>query len=684
MINRTEAEERAYLDATTARIRRAAEELDERIRTAGKDIVESKKYVWENRAQLDPAERAANVVDILTAIDRGESVAARRDRFRKLESSPYFGRVDFMANDRERANAYYIGVFSFGEQADPNQEIYDWRSPVASLFYDYAVGPASYIAPEGDVDGEIGLKRQYRIRQGRMEYMLESAININDEVLRKELSRASDEKMKNIAATIQKEQNEIIRNDYSHELIIQGVAGSGKTSVALHRIAFLLYRHKLTLASRNILILSPNKVFSDYISNVLPELGEEPIAELGFDDIADRELAGAGAYQTFAEQVAELTASGSASLIERIRYKTGAGFVRLLDEYADQASERFFCPADIRLDNVYVAKERIAETYGSFAGLPVKLRADRTAAAVAGRTRDQDGGRLSISEANNIKAMIRKMLKKPKLLGIYKDFYDHIGKPELLKPAKPRTLEYSDVFPLVYLKLRIEGAKEYGEVKHLVVDEMQDYTVVQYAVLSLLFKCKKTILGDVGQSVNPYSSSTVDDVRQAFPEADVVQLFRSYRSTFEIIEFARRIKPDSRIVPIERHGAPPQTIRADDADREASIIGELISQFEQAAFQTMGIVCKTQAQAEALHRQLTGSGKSVRLLDFGSDRFYEGAVVTTAHMAKGLEFDHVVVPFADGGNYRTEMDRCLLYIACTRAMHALTLTFHGTRSPLLD
>lgn len=682
MINRTESEERAYLEATIVRIQRAAEQLDERIRAARNDIIESKKYVWENRAQLDPAERAANVVDIVSSIDRGESAVARRARLGKLAASPYFGRVDFMADGQDEACAYYIGVFSFGEQIGRNPDIYDWRSPVASLFYDHAVGRAGYVAPEGDIDGEIGLKRQYRIREGRMEYMLESAININDDVLQKELSRASDEKMKNIAATIQKEQNEIIRNDYSYELIIQGVAGSGKTSIALHRIAFLLYRNKLTLASRNILIISPNKVFSDYISNVLPELGEDPIAEIGFDDIAERELAGVCAYQTFGEQVAELAASGNASLIDRIRYKAGADFVRLLDQHAEYASERYFCPADIRFDNVYVSKELIAETYGSFAGVPLKLRADKTASAVSGRTRDQDGGRLSTPEANKVKAAVRKMLKKPKLLAIYKELYDQIGKPELFRLAKPRTLEFSDVFPLAYLKMRIEGAKEYGEVKHLVVDEMQDYTAVQYAVLSLLFKCKKTILGDAGQSVHPYSSSTVDDIRQAFPEADVVQLFKSYRSTFEIIEFARRIKPDSRIVPIERHGASPRVIQADNAAEEASIIGELISRFTESGFRTMGVVCKTQAQAEALHRQLTESGCSVRLLDTGSDRFYEGAVVTTVQMAKGLEFDQVVVPFADSANYRTEMDRSLLYVACTRAMHALTLTFHGIGSPL--
>ncbi|WP_372631031.1 UvrD-helicase domain-containing protein [Cohnella sp.] len=514
--------------------------------------------------------------------------------------------------------------------------------------------------------------------------MIESAININDDVLQRELSRASDEKMKNIVATIQKEQNEIIRNEHSRELIIQGVAGSGKTSVALHRIAFLLYRYKKTLVSRNILILSPNKVFSDYISNVLPELGEEPIAEIGFDEIAARELAGTCACQTFGEQVAELAASGNASLIERIRYKADAEFVRRLDEFVESASSRYFCPADIRFDDVYVAKDLIADVYETFAGFPAKLRADKTASVVSGRARDADGGRLKASDVNKIKAEIRKMFRKIKLLAVYKDFFDHIGKPELFKLVRPGTLEFADAFPLVYLKIRLEGAKEYHEVKHLVVDEMQDYTAVQYAVLSLLFKCRKTILGDASQSVNPYSSSSIEDIRRAFPEADTVELFKSYRSTFEIIEFVRRIKPDSKIDPIRRHGAPPQAIQTDNAGDEALRIGELIAQFRTSGFRTLGIVCKTHAQADALLRQLGDAGDSVRLLDFGSDKFHEGVVVTTVHLAKGLEFDQVVVPFADSSNYRKEMDRSLLYIACTRAMHVLTLTFHGVRSPFVE
>lgn len=683
-IHVTETEEREFLDDMLARIREAAAVLDERIRTAGRDIVLAKQYVWENRDQLDPAERAANVVDISLAIDRGESAVLKRGRLQKLLSSPYFGRVDFQADDQGAGGTYYIGVTAFGEGEGQEYAIYDWRSPVASLFYDYSLGPARYTAPQGQIEGTLELKRQYRIQQGRMEYMIESAMNINDDVLQRELSRTSDEKMKDIAATIQKEQNAIIRNESSRELIIQGAAGSGKTSVALHRIAYLLYRHKASVNSHNILILSPNKVFADYISNVLPELGEEPIAELGMEDIAAAELAGVCEFQTFHEQVAELTESRDPDRIERIRCKAGIEIIHRIDALVEEASGRYFCPVEIRLPNLQISAERIVEVYQSFAGLPLKRRVDKTAASVAANARDNDGGRLKTSDTNKIKAEVKKMLKLPSLLALYQQFYAEAGRPELFKRLKARKLEYSDVFPLLYLKLRLEGAKGYEEIKHLVVDEMQDYTAVQYKVLGELFKCRKTILGDANQPVNPYSSSSIGGIKQVFPGADTVHLLKSYRSTVEIINFAQKIAPDSRIVPIERHGAAPEVLSSADELDEVGRIRELIGDFRTAAgVRTLGIVCKTQTRARALHELLHADDCGVSLLDFDSVKFEEGVMVTTVHMAKGLEFDQVIVPFVNASNYDNEMDRSLLYIACTRAMHKLVLTYHGERSPLI-
>ncbi|WP_174469024.1 HelD family protein [Paenibacillus graminis] len=680
IVNRSETDEKVYLQEVVARLKYALEAIDGRISSARQEILEAKKYLWANSAQIDPAERAANKVEISLSIGHGEQAVVKRGRLRKLLQTPYFGRVDFQSDHHSEALTCYIGVHSFAEEDSQENVIYDWRSPIASMFYDFNTGRANYSSPSGEVAGEITLKRQYSIKNSKMEYMIESSLNINDDVLQKELSRTSDEKMKNIVATIQKEQNVIIRNESARELIIQGVAGSGKTSVALHRVAYLLYRYKETLTSQNILILSPNKVFSDYISNVLPELGEEKIMELSFDELAAAELAGICGFQTFYQQVAELAGSVDDSAIERIRYKADMDFVQGLESYILHISEAYFVPADISVGQVRIPAEEVLSAYQSARSLPVRQRLEKTASILSGRTRDENGRSLPSATANTIKTAVKKMFKSLNMLTLYKDFYEHTGRPELFKLKKAKLLEFCDVFPLVYLKLRMEGTKGFDAVKHLLVDEMQDYTAIQYRVLALLFQCKKTILGDSSQSVNPYSSSSISEIKQVFPGAGTVELLKSYRSTLEIIHFAQGINHNTRIVPVERHGEPPVIIGADTPEEELSHINRLIARFRESGHHSLGVVCKTHEQAQSLYEAVKSAHKDMVLLDFSSDRFHEGIMITSAHMAKGLEFDQVIIPFCDAVNYRTELDRSMLYIACTRAMHVLALTFCGEAS----
>lgn len=267
---------------------------------------------------------------------RGAFTAQFRDKIAKLKDSPYFARIDFREEGSEEADIFYIGRFAFNH--DGRLLVSDWRSPIASMFYDCEAGFATYIAPVGKIGGELLRKRQFKIKDSKMEYALESAVNIQDDVLQRELSHTSDEKMKSIIATIQKEQNQIIRNENAGTLIIQGVAGSGKTSIALHRVAFLLYRFKDRLSARNVTILSPNKVFGDYISNVLPELGEEPIYEVSFADIAQIQLEGLIGFEPDHDslEINDLTWA------ERSRFKSTLDFVKLLDEFIKQIPDIVF------------------------------------------------------------------------------------------------------------------------------------------------------------------------------------------------------------------------------------------------------------------------------------------------------------------------------------------------------
>ncbi|GGC64609.1 HelD family protein [Marinobacter halophilus] len=317
----TKLEETRRLESVKQRLERAMQEADERLQGYQEDIQSQKEYLWNNRDEMDHIEKIAARDSIQQAVTTGDFVFNQRKRLVKLKQSPYFGRFDFCYQSTGLSVPIYIGVHHFYDEFDKENVVFDWRAPIASLFYDFETGPASYQAPDGKVSGDIQLKRQFRIRNGQIELMIDSAVNVVDDVLQDELGRATDDGMKNIVATIQRDQNAIIRDEYAKTLIIQGVAGSGKTSIALHRIAFLLYRFKDTLTSEDILIISPNRVFADYISNVLPELGEETVNEIGMETLAKELLDDQYRFQTFFEQTADLLETNDEAMKQRLRYK---------------------------------------------------------------------------------------------------------------------------------------------------------------------------------------------------------------------------------------------------------------------------------------------------------------------------------------------------------------------------
>ncbi len=684
MLNKTEKEEIDYLNNILKKLKIAYSTVDEKISNYFNSIQETKKYLWENLAQMDQAEKAANRIEVHEAINFGEKAILQKQKIAKLINSPYFGRIDFRENEEIKETPFYIGIHSFGDENSKEVLIYDWRAPISSMFYDFEIGKAYYTAPIGKVCGDICLKRQYNIQNSNMEYMLESALNIGDDVLQRELSRTSDEKMKNIVATIQREQNSIIRNEKSKILIIQGAAGSGKTSIALHRIAFLLYRFKEKLSSKDILIISPNKVFSDYISNVLPELGEEEVMEIGMEEVATDEIGGKLEFQLFNQQVADLMKSEDSETIKRIRYKSTLEFVSNLNSYLEKSATKYFFPTDICIENIKVSKEYLTLSYIVLKKMPIKKRLEKIANDIIENKRINNGKKIKYATAKKIKTAILKMYKFKDSISLYKNFYDYIEKPKLFKFIGKNKLEYADVFPYIYTKMFFEGLEsDFKYVKHLLVDEMQDYTPMQYAVINKLFNCKMTILGDSFQSVNPYSASSFDVVKSVFVDADCMELNKSYRSTIEITRFSQKIKRNNSLIPIERHGEEPTIRNCVTLDNEFKEIENLINYYLESEYSSLGIVCKTQKQAEEIYKQIKDKFNNVFLLDFNSTEIKEGIIVTTAHMSKGLEFDQVIVPFVCSDTYKTDLDRSMLYVACTRAMHKLDLTYFGELTPFL-
>ncbi|MDZ7663367.1 MAG: AAA family ATPase [Thiohalophilus sp.] len=684
MMIQTEADEQAHLEEVKTRLHRALADIDARVQRYAEEIQTQKEYSWEHRAEMDHVEKIANRESIAQAMFTGEAALDKKKRIQKLLASPYFGRIDFIEQGGDNPLPIYIGMHSFFDEELKRNRVFDWRAPIASLFYDYELGEARYEAPEGEVAGEIALKRQYRIRHGKMEFMLDTELNIVDDVLQEALGQAADDRMKNIVATIQRDQNAIIRNEHSSVLIIQGVAGSGKTSIALHRIAYLLYRFKESLSSEDILIISPNRVFADYISNVLPELGEEQVAETEIETLAAELLEHQYKFESFHEQNARLLKNDDPALPQRIRAKASLDFLKQLDKYIAHLEDNRFTPHELRINTKPVPVWFLEESYEKHRASPVAERINRIARDVESKVGIYYNYTLSTRERRDLKESLKGMMQTTTLRNAYKDFFTWLGEPDLFQPAKNARLEYSDVFPLIYMKMRLEGIrKNYRNVKHLLVDEMQDYTPVQYAVLSRLFPCKKTILGDASQSVNPFSSTTAEGIREVFTHAFCASLNKSYRSTYEIIQFVQRIAPNAAIEPIERHGEAPQVLGFASRNKELEQIRALMQEFDASDHHTLGIICKTQQQADRLYKAVQDELPNVYRLNLQSSHFSQGVVICPASLAKGLEFDRVIVPQADTDNYAAEMDRSLLYIACTRAMHRLTLTHVGEASPFI-
>lgn len=644
-------------------------------------MAEYKDYIWSNK-DIDPHEIRSMRESILNHFALGESVINKRKRLTKILAIPYFGRIDFLEKkENSKVMPIYIGIHTFYDPESRATLIHDWRAPVSSMFYDHELGEAGYRSPSGEIKGEISLKRQYRIRGGKMEFMIESALTVHDDILQKELSSNADDKMKNIVATIQREQNRIIRNEDIRTLIIQGVAGSGKTSIALHRIAYLLYTFRDSISSKDILIVSPNKVFSDYISNVLPELGEETVPETSMEQILSGVLEHKYKYQTYFGLVNELLEKPSSSLIDRIAYKASFGFISELDKFILHIENTYFKAADVKLTKyITIPAPFIEEQYLRFNRYPIRRRFDAMADYMLDMLKIQYAFTVTTAGRNLLKKEIRLMFAGNNDIQVYKDFFKWTNNPGMFKMRKGHTLEYSDLAPLAYLHLALEGSgNQPFRVKHLLIDEMQDYSPIQYKVIQKLFPCRKTVLGDAGQSVNPYGSSTAETIQKSLTASEIMKLCKSYRSTFEITDFAQKIHPNAELEPVARHGEKPQILQFGSAVEELSGIMGLISTYRKSGYKSLGIICKTEQQAREMADVLKSYANDISFLSSQSSAFVQGIVITSAHMAKGLEFDEVIIPQTDERNYRSEIDKSMLYVAVTRAMHRLTLTFHEAR-----
>lgn len=625
----------------------------------------------------------------------------------KMIKSPYFARIDFKFDDEDEFEKIYIGRSSLRKNSYQEMYVYDWRSPIASVFYRFMTGEAFYDAPCGRVTGELNLKRQYEIKNGILEYFFDSDVQIVDEFLRQLLSQNTTAKMKAIVETIQHEQDVVIRDMENDLLMVQGVAGSGKTSIALHRAAYLMYQGLQTkLSANNIMIISPNSIFEQYISNVLPELGEDNVISSVFEDILS-ELLNGRKIQSRNDFLENLIVNSKYKEISRnsIEFKTSSFFREILDQFLIDIPRQWIEFEDVYYEGKCVVsgqilKDKILGRPETPLGIKLEQLEDYILEQIFGTGK----GRGHKEEKNLIKQEIQKFIKID-IVELYKILFSNEAYfYSLLQNSNPSqnikniwkytkenleadSLYYDDAIAIAYLYLKIYGTNKYKNIKQVVIDEAQDYYPLQYEIFNLLFSnAKFTILGDMKQTLAKKEDiSFYEQIQKILnkKKSSLIMLDKSFRCTNEILNFSLKfIEQSSQIKSFNRNGDSPKVYIADNSEIFIDEIVKEIKLCQEKGFQSICLICKTEKNSTYLFNKIKHK-LDIQLIKNGSVSDLQGVFILPVYMSKGLEFDTVLICDADSQNYHDEDDKNLLYVACTRALHKLSLFCENEVSRLI-
>ena len=678
---------REYLQYVLKCLNDRLAQADAAILEGEKEIEDMHEYYWENYTEMDQYgyEDYDNQQALFRQMNANEEQFRLRKRFKKMQDSPFFGRVDFRYDGDEDAETFYIGIGNLSESAGSLPLVYDWRAPVSGLFYDYDKGPASYEAPSGIFEGEVTSKWQYKIRKGKMLYEFESDVKIDDEILGAELGSNGEVQLKNIVRTIQKEQNEIIRNTKDKIMVIQGAAGSGKTSVALHRIAYLLYHDRENLKSSNVLILSPNGVFADYISHILPELGEENIREMSFDLFAYRELKDiVGDCEDRYDQIEHTVLNPKIQDI--CREKQSPEFVSKLDGFVLRLEDELMNFRDVEYRGCTLSEKEIIDLfYFKFLDVPLLSRMHSVAEYFIDQVetlRDRD---LSDEEREEVMECFRSMYETRDCYVLYSRFLEKEGyRPLPHCQIEKRRLRYEDVYPVLYLKYTLYQCRNHHGIKHVVVDEMQDYSWIQYLLIHKMFPCRMTILGDKAQTMEDETQDVLKFLPKIFgKDIRKIVMNRSYRNTMEVAQYANHLTGIEDMELFERHGEPVDE-RTFSSTEEAleTVLEKWLNRREE--FETEALIFLTEREAEHAFLYIEKRLKEIApeaenqlcYMNRDSQSFKKGLTVTTFYLAKGLEFDQVFGIFEE--DRESGLQCQAKYITATRALHELHMYMTDT------
>lgn len=754
----------SVLETITEQISRLEDETS-RLRM---EVVNIRKHFWDEvKINIDTFDDYLETIiglrqeaQALSASQSTHRHASKRlSALRRMQKVPYFGRIDFIEEGTSASEKIYIGISTLTDTSGENFLIYDWRAPVSSVYYDYQPGPAEYATPGGAIHGILEKKWQYLIRGGMIQSMFDTSLTIGDEILQQVLGKDTDKHMHNIVATIQQEQNRIIRHDRGRMLIVHGAAGSGKTSAALQRIAYLLYKYRDILNADQIILFSPNSMFNHYVSNVLPELGEENMQQVTFQEYLDHRLKSEFQVENPYDQLEYVLTAVDNPLygtrIASIRFKATTHFFEAIKSYREslELSGMVFKGINFRGKTIVTAKQIAEKFYSSDTSLRFHSRLEKLKdwlmkqideAEKLERTKpwvqeeiellsneDYHKAYTYLAEQRGFKGEsihdyeiepealarlivrqklrhLRKWIKAFRFVntkGIYRQFFtDPIQIKQWINQEAPEDwpdiclstvkmldegkLFYEDATPFLLMKELIQGFQTNNSIKHVLVDEAQDYSPFQFEFLKRLFpSARMTVLGDFNQAIFAHASEMVDfhtlTGLYGPDETVAINLTRSYRSTKPIVEFTRELVPNGeRITTFERDGEKPiLTQLSNRAELHRSIASKVVD-LRKRRYRTIAIICKSAVESIAAYDSLSGI-EEIKLVKSGSIEYEQGVVVIPAYLAKGIEFDAVIIYDASAKSYGDESLRRLFYTACTRAMHHLQLYSVGEPSPFL-
>ncbi len=614
-----------------------------------------------------------------------------------LKESPYFGRVTFNDLEFDQKDTLYVGRFGVTPEGSYEPVIVDWRAPVASLFYHGSLGEASYTSPDGPIKCDIEGRRQIIVKKGELKGVFDSAIDVKDDILQMVLSNNSSDKLKDVIMTIQQEQDEIIRKERTSNIVVNGVAGSGKTTIALHRVAYLLYNYRKELEDK-VLILGPNGIFMEYISQVLPSLGEVGVKQETFASFALKEMDSELYIMSF-DKYLEKILSKDKEFIEDAKYKNSYEIIKDLDNLVKEMDKDYFRVEDVKyFGDLVISKEEIEEMFNKhYEYMPLFRRSEKIKRIILSKIKDKRDEKVwelneeirkekekltpeeLLIEENNLefrrKLRIREIVKE--VMDSRAKLDSWISREDVLDiydrfNGNKKEYTINDLAPILYLAIKLEGKKATKDYRHVVIDEAQDYSPLQFKVVRELTGTKYfTVVGDVNQRLIKYSDlAPMMELGKIFDDVnpEIYNLNKSYRSTYEIMEYANKYLDEDRIIPIVRHGKLVEEIEFHNNEELSESIIESLKEFSNEGLESIAIITRDKEELEKVYNLISNK---VHLVKFDNeDVLYKGGnVIIPSYFAKGLEFDGVII--VDNGSSKDENEDLIKYIMSTRALHRL-------------